>query len=210
MMRRIVLRLDKPTREGETEIELVTNLPAEVSAILICETYRRRWLIEGHFQRLTDLWHCEVATLSYPRAALFAFAMSVVAGNAVALLEGNLRAVHGEEEVAALSHYALVDEIGHTYRGMMIALPPATWSFVRAYDAAALAGVLKEVAAHVRVYWMHKATGGPKKVRTTKQKSGGGSPHVSTRRLLDQSASRRSPPRHSPKQIMSSKSGGSQ
>ena len=210
VMRRIVLRLDKPTREGETEIELVTNLPAEVSAILICETYRRRWLIEGHFQRLTDLWHCEVATLSYPRAALFAFAMSVVAGNAVALLEGNLRAVHGEEEVAALSHYALVDEIGHTYRGMMIALPPATWSFVRAYDAAALAGVLKEVAAHVRVYWMHKATGGPKKVRTTKQKSGGGSPHVSTRRLLDQSASRRSPPRHSPKQIMSSKSGGSQ
>src|SRR5512135_1052681 len=210
VMRRVVLRLDKPTRGGETEIELVTNLPAEVSAILICETYRRRWLIEGHFQRLTDLWHCEVATLSYPRAALFAFAMSVVAGNAVALLEGNLRAVHGEEEVAALSHYALVDEIGHTYRGMMIALPPATWSFVRAYDAAALAGVLKEVAAHVRVYWMHKATGGPKKVQTTKQKSGGGSPHVSTRRLLDQSASRRSPPRHSPKQTMSSKSGGSQ
>jgi len=47
---------------------------------------------------LTDLLHCEVPTLSHPRAALFAFAMSVVAGNAVALLEENLRAVHGEEE----------------------------------------------------------------------------------------------------------------
>ena len=205
VMRRVVLRLDKPTREGETEIELVTDLPAEVSAILICETYRRRWQIEGHFQRLTDLLHCEVPTLSYPRAALFAFAMSVVAGNALALLEGNLRAVHGEEEVEALSHYALVDEIAHTYRGMMIALPPATWSFVRAYDAVTLAGALKEVAAHVRVYWMPKATRGPKKVRTAKQKSDGGSPHVSTRRLLDQIASRRSPPRHSPGQIVSFK-----
>jgi len=33
------LHLDQPTRAGETEIEieLVTYLPAEVSAILICE-----------------------------------------------------------------------------------------------------------------------------------------------------------------------------
>src|SRR5512135_355642 len=107
-MRRIVLQLDWPTREGQTEIELVTNLPTEVSAIRLCETYRGRWQIEGHFQRLTDLLHCEMPTLSYPRAALFAFAMSVVAGNAVALLEGNLRAVHGEEEVEALSYPAAV------------------------------------------------------------------------------------------------------
>ena len=210
LMRRVVLRLDTPTREDKTEIELVTNLPADVSAILICETYRDRWRIEGHFQRLTDLLHCEVPALSYPRAALFAFAMAVVAGNAVALLEGNLRAVHGAEEVEALSHYALVDEIAHTYRGMMIALPPETWSFVRAYDAVTLAGALKEVAAHVRVYWMHKTTRGPKKARTVERKSDGGSPHVSTRRLLDQGASRRSPPSHSPKKAVSSKSGGSQ
>src|SRR5512143_2793256 len=133
VMRRIVLVLDQPTRDGETEIELVTNLPAAISAIVICATYRGRWRIEGHFQRLTELLHCEVPTLSYPRAALFAFAMAVVAGNALALLEGNLRAVHGEEEVTEFSHYAVVDEIAHTYRGMMIAVPPATWSFVRAY-----------------------------------------------------------------------------
>jgi len=39
VMGRIVLHLDQPTRAGETEIEieLVTYLPAEVSAILICE-----------------------------------------------------------------------------------------------------------------------------------------------------------------------------
>lgn len=210
LMRRVVLRLDTPTREGKTEIEWVTNLPADVAAILICETYRDRWRIAGHFQRLTDLLHCKVPALSYPRAALFAFAMAVVAGNAVALLEGNLRAVHGAEAVETLSHYALVDEIAPPYRGMMIALPPETWSFVRAYDAVTRAGALKEVAAHVRVYGMHKTTRGPKKARTVERKSDGGSPHVSTRRLLDQGASRRSPPSHSPKQAVSSKSGGSQ
>ena len=35
-LRRIVLELDEPTRDGETEIVLVTNLPEEVSAIDCC------------------------------------------------------------------------------------------------------------------------------------------------------------------------------
>jgi IS4 transposase len=201
VMRRIVVVLDHPTREGETEVELVTNLPARVSALVICAAYRGRWRIEGHFQRLTELLHCEVPTLSYPRAALFAFAMAVVAGNALGLLEGNLRAVHGAEEVEELSHYAMVDEIAHTYRGMMIAVPPEVWSFVRAYDASALAEALKDVARQVRVYWMRKAPGGKKTVKTTRPKSGTDSPHVSTQRLLDQT--RRSPPGKSPNRAMS-------
>jgi hypothetical protein len=59
-LRRIVLRLDQPTRDGETEIVLVTNLPALISAELCCAVSRDRWAIEGHFQRLTDLLPCEV------------------------------------------------------------------------------------------------------------------------------------------------------
>ena len=203
VMRRIVLALDQPTRDGEAEIELVANLPETISAILLCETYRGRWQIEGHFQRLTELLHCEVPTLSYPRAALFAFAMAVVAGNALALLEGNLRAVHGEEEVEGLSHYTLVDEIAHTYRGMMVAVPPEAWSFVRAYDAAAMAEAMKDVARHVRLYWMRKAPGGREKVKAKKQASSSKSPHVSTRRLLDQNTGRRSSLRKSPNQARS-------
>jgi IS4 transposase len=199
-MRRIVLVLDQPTRDGETEIELVTNLPATISALVICAAYRGRWRIEGHFQRLTELLHCEVPTLSYPRAALFAFAMAVVAGNAPALLEGNLRAVHGEEEVEELSHYAVVDEVAHTYRGMMIAVPPEVWSFVRSYDAPAMAEAMTDVARQVRVYWMRKAPGGKTTVKTKKPKSGTASPHVSTQRLLEQT--RRSPPGRSPNQAM--------
>jgi IS4 transposase len=192
-MRRIVLKLDEPTRDGEAEIELVTNLPASVSALTCCEAYRGRWQIEGHFQKLTDLLHCEVPSLSYPRAALFAFGMSVVAGHALAMLTGNLRAAHGEGPVRELSHYAVVDEVSHVYRGMMVAVPAPEWAFLRDYTAAELAAALTEVAAHVPVDRMRRSRRGPKKPRTTPKASGKKNHHVSTRRLLDSSDPNRPP-----------------
>jgi IS4 transposase len=192
-LRRVVLRLDEPTREGETEIELVTNLPATVSALTCCEVYRGRWQIEGHFQRLTELLHCEVPSLSYPRAALFAFGMSTVAGQALAMLKGNLRAAHGEEPVRELSHYALVDEVSHVYRGMMVAIPAPQWTFLREYTAAELAAAMTEVAAHVPVDRMRRSRRGPKKPRTTPKTSGKKNHHVSTRRLLDSTDPSRPP-----------------
>ncbi len=69
-LRLIILELDEPTREGETEIILVTNLPEDVSAIDCCAAYRGRWGIEGHFQVLTDLLNCEIPTLGYPRGTV--------------------------------------------------------------------------------------------------------------------------------------------
>ncbi len=79
-LRRIVLKLDEPTRDGEAEVVLITNLPAEVTAVECCGAYAGRWQIEGHYQALTDLLHCEVPTSGHPRAALFAFSMSVGGG----------------------------------------------------------------------------------------------------------------------------------
>jgi hypothetical protein len=46
-LRRVVLRLDHPTREGEAEIVPITNLPDEITAILCCQVYRGRWEIEN-------------------------------------------------------------------------------------------------------------------------------------------------------------------
>ena len=142
-LRRIVLQLDKPTRDGETEIILITNLPKSVSPELCCRTYRGRWEIEGHFQKLTDLLHCEIPTLGYPRAALFGFAMSVLAGNAVAILKGNLRAAHGDEMVNEISNHALVSDIAEVYPGMMIAAPPSVWSFLDGRSAGQVAELLE-------------------------------------------------------------------
>ena len=184
-LRRIVLRLDQPTRNGEAEIVLITNLPADVAAELCCSVYRGRWEIETHFQKLTDLLHCEIPTLGYPRAALFAFCMSILAGNALAILKGHLRAVHGDEMVAELSTYALVNDVAEVYPGMMMAVPPPEWSFLRDCSVAQVAELLTDLAAKVPLERMLRCRRGPKKPRKTRKSSGNRIHHVATKKLLD-------------------------
>jgi len=47
ILRRITVVLDKPTRDGDAEIHLLTNVPRkDARARVIAELYRRRWTIE--------------------------------------------------------------------------------------------------------------------------------------------------------------------
>ena len=184
-LRRIVLKLDEPTRDGETEIVLVTNLPREVTAARCCEAYRGRWRIEGHYQVLTDLLHCEVPGLGYPRAALFAFSMSAIAGNALAVLKGNLRVAHGDEIAQEVSDFELVDRVAEAYPGMMIAVPPAKWPELSQRRATTVSRLLNELASGVPVHEMFRSRRGPKKPRP-KRRSGRRIHHVSNKRLLDE------------------------
>jgi IS4 transposase len=193
-LRRIVLQLDQPTRDGEREIVLVTDLPEEVSAIDCCAAYRDRWQIERHFQALTDLLHCEVPSLGYPRAALFAFSMSAVAGHALAVLQGNLRAAHGEELAAEVSNFELVDQAAEVYPGMMIAVPPEHWEWVRHSSAGGIAGLLNDLAARMPVERMLRARRGPKKARRQPKQSGAVDRHVATKKLLDRARGTGPPP----------------
>ena len=93
LLRRIEVRLFEKTRDGDVIIGLFTNLPDTVDAVAIAEIYRKRWTIETQFQFLTGSLHCEVPGLGKPKAALFAFAMSLVASNALAVVRGSIRAV---------------------------------------------------------------------------------------------------------------------
>lgn len=183
LLRRVVLVLDRPTTDGDTEIELITNLPASVAATSCCEAYRERWRIERHLQMLTDLLHCEIPALGHPRAALFAFGMSLVASHALAMVEASLREAHGEGAVEELSWHQVVDEVSHVHRGMMLAVPPSHWEYPREYTAAALALMLNAVALRVPIDRMRRSRRGPKKPRNTPK-----SPHHhrSTRRLIDE------------------------
>ena len=61
----------------------------------IAELYLLRWTIEKHFQFLTQSLHCELPGLGQPRAALFGFAMALLAGNALAVVRASIRSVHG-------------------------------------------------------------------------------------------------------------------
>jgi Transposase DDE domain len=191
-LRRIVLELDEPTRDGETEIVLVTNLPEEVSAIDCCAAYRGRGRIEGHFQTLTDLRHCEIPSLSYPRAAWFGFGMSVVAGNALAVLKGSLRAEHGLEMAGEVSDHAVVSQMARIYPGMMKAVAPRRWPDLSDRPAAAVAALLKELAVRVPVEWMFRSRRGPKKPQP-KRKTGRRYHHLATKKLLDQAKGVRPP-----------------
>jgi hypothetical protein len=190
LLRRIVLELDVPTRDGETEIVLITNLPPEVTAEACCAAYAGRWQIEGHYQRLTDLLHCEVPTLGRPRAALFAFSMSAIAGNALAVLQGNLRVAHGEEIAQEVSAFALVDEVAEVYPGMMLAVPPPAWPPPAGCEAAELAEVLNGLADRVPVHRMFRCRRGPKKPRP-KRIRGERVRHRSNKKLLDEARAAR-------------------
>ena len=162
-VRRITVVLDKPTRDGDTEIHILTNLPArKVPAVRVAEIYRKRWTIEGLFFEVAQTLSCEIDTLCYPKAALFAFCLGLLACNAVALLKAALRAVHGEEVVSGqLSAYYLVLEIRQTYAGMMVALPPARWSVFEEFGDAQLARVLREIASQVVIRRYRKTPRGP-------------------------------------------------
>jgi hypothetical protein len=89
--RRVVVQLDRPTRDGSTQIALLTNLPeTDAPSVLVAQLYRKRCQVETLFQVATEIFHCEIKTLGYPRAALFSFCMALVAYNLFSTLKGVL------------------------------------------------------------------------------------------------------------------------
>jgi hypothetical protein len=184
-VRRITVVLDQPTRDGDTEIHILTNLPAKgVSAVRVAEVYRKRWTIEGLFFEAAQTLSCEIDTLCYPKAALFAFCLGLLACNAVALLKAALRAEHGAEAGGQkLSAYYLVLEIRQTYAGMMVAIPPAHWSVFEGFSDAQVAKVLSEIASHVSLRRYRKTPRGPKRPQPQRRHYKKGE-HVATSQVI--------------------------
>jgi IS4 transposase len=183
-VRRITVVLDKPTRDGETEIHILTDLPAEAAdALTIAELYRRRWTVEAAFGELATCLNGEVNTLGYPKAALFAFCVALVSYNVLGVVKAALRSVHGAEAVESVSGYYLADEIAGTHRGMMIAIPEDEWAVFADLTPSALGGMLKGLAAKVRLATLRKHPRGPKRPQP-KRESGAKIKHVSTAKLL--------------------------
>jgi Transposase DDE domain len=184
-LRRIEVRLFEKTRDGERTIGLLTNLPLEVSAVTIAEVYRKRWTIETQFQLLTVSLHCEVPGLGKPKAALFAFAMSLVASNALAVVRASLRAAHGKEAEAEVSGYYLADEIAAEYRTLAKYLRPEQWEGWRTLGPKEMARLLTEIARQANMQELHRNRRGPKKVPDKKPVYNRSHKHFSTYRLME-------------------------
>ena len=184
-LRRIVLRLDKRTRDGDSEIAILTNLPkGAVSTVAVAELYRKRWTLETMFQSLTMMLQGELNTLGYPRAALFGFGVALASYNVLSTVQAALRAQFGVDKVHnEVSGYYIANEVRATAMGMSIAIEPAAWEPFQTMTPATLAKEMRGWAAHVQLRKFRRHPRGPKKPvpkRTRYAKN----THVSTARLL--------------------------
>ena len=185
--RRVTIVLDRPTRHGETEIHLLTNLPTRVGAAKIAEIYRKRWTIEAAFGELAAVLNNEIDTLGYPKAALFAFCVGLLAFNVLSVVKAALRSIHGETKVTSdVSSYFLADEVRCVWKGMLIVVPASYWSDRFAQlTPAAMAKELLRLAKKIRMRRFQKHSRKPKK-KPPKRSSSKRKPHVATARILRQ------------------------
>jgi IS4 transposase len=172
-IRRITIELDQPTRDGETELHLLTNLPEETApGLLLADVYLLRWRIETAFAELTVPLACEIKSLGSPPAAIFTFATAVVCYNAFQVLKGAIAATHEPPPAVApvpvppatppetpvrslrdeLSMYYLSLEVSTMWRGIDLMLPQNLWNEQFANLASQeLADRLRSLAAHVNL-----------------------------------------------------------
>jgi hypothetical protein len=182
--RRVTVELDKPTRDGETEIHTLTDLPAEsADALTVAGLYRRRWAVESAFGELATCLNGAVNTPGYPEAALFAFRVAPVPYNVLGVVKGALRSVHGDEAVEGVSGDYQADEIAGTHRGVMIAIPEDEWVVFAGLTPSAMGQVLRGLAAKVRLAKFRKHRRGTKRPQPERA-SGAKVSHVSTAKLL--------------------------
>jgi IS4 transposase len=184
-LRMVEVELDHPTRDGDPVLTVLTNLPASVGAVAVADIYRGRWAIETAFQELAAHFNSEIATLGYPAAALFAFAVAVTLYNALALMRAALAVHHGATPVDEdVSGYYIAAELATTTRGMLIAIPPAHWDPFEQMPAAAFAAEIVALAGAVNLSHFKKHPRGPKLPQPPRVHDPA-SPHVSTHRLIE-------------------------
>ena len=186
-VRRLTVKLTGPTRNGDTTLHILTNVPTpRASAVHLARVYGKRWSIETAFFEITTTLACEINTLGYPKAALFTFCLALLAYNAVSLIKAALRSAHGRQKVHDdVSSYYLALEISRTYDGMMIAIPAPHWAFFRELAAKEFADLLRELASSVNLARYQKHPRGPKKPPPERPAYQNGQ-HVSTAKLLAQ------------------------
>ena len=184
-MRRITVELDEPTRDGNTVIHLLTNLPANVDALTVADTYRLRWEEETGFYYLTTTLTCELPSIGNPQAALFLFCMAMMAFNVRQVVFAALYAEHDEELVNEVSHHTISVEIVRYTDGMLVVLDDTFWGQSLGLNFEQLAPRLRQFSRHIDLKKYRKSKRGPKK-KVTKPPRTRPKTHVSTAKILNQ------------------------
>jgi hypothetical protein len=190
--RRIVIHLDKATRDGDMEMAILTNLPkSAANAVEVAELYRKRWTLETMFQALTQMLRGEIDTLAYPRAALLGFSIALATYNILSTVQAALRSAFGVEKVQEeVSGYYVANEVRTTAQGMSIALDPAVWEVFRTMAPHTLAKEMLGWASYVHLPKYKRHPRGSKKP-VPKRTRFADKTHVSTARLLAEASKKR-------------------
>jgi hypothetical protein len=184
VVRRITVELDEPTRDGDVEIHILSNVPADdASACELAELYRERWEIENAFYILTMTLTCEMKSNCHPRCALFLFCMAMLAYNCRQVLLAALYAEHEQEDVDQMSQYQVSIDIVSPMEGMLTAINEQEWADVTPQDPRGIATFLCRVSRQVPVRAYRKSVRGPKRPPLRRKRCTAGT-HVSTHRLL--------------------------
>lgn len=183
-VRRVVVQLEQPTRDGDRTVYLLTNLPRAVVAAVVAQAYRGRWPLETAFQILATALASEIDTLAYPQAALFGFCVAVVMDNVLAIAKATLAQPHGGERIAReFSDYYLAAELDAMAAGMEVALPAAEWRVFRTLPVDEFVTFLLTLAQNVRLARFKKHPRGLKKP-APKRLYDPQHPHVATGKLI--------------------------
>jgi hypothetical protein len=184
-VRRVVLRLDTPTRDGDTEMSILTNLPkSRVAGVALVALYRKRWTLETMFQSMTQMLQGEIDSLAYPRAALLGFATALAAYNVLSTVQAALRGAFGAEKIQdEVSGYYIANEVRATTTGMSVALEPSVWRPFQVMQPEVLAKQMLTWANDVQLPKYKRHPRGPKKP-VPKRTRYAEATHVSTARLL--------------------------
>lgn len=183
IVRRITVVLDEPTRDGDKEIHVLSNLPGDVSAREIAKLYRHRWEEETAFNVLQMTLTCEHSGVGHPRAAAFLFCMSVLAFNLRQTIFAALYATHQDEEVDEISHFHVSKNVSENTDGMLIAITEDEWSDLIPSTIKGLSSLLQRIASKIDLSDYRKSRRGPKKKKPLRS-SNVASSHLSTAKLL--------------------------
>lgn len=181
--RLVRVELAEPTRDGDTFVDLVTDLPETVDAVTVAALYRKRWTLETAFQHLEKHFESEINTLAYPRAALFGFCLALVAYNIFQVILAALDSAQPEPVSRTVSTYYVGHEIASTFLALLTLTEAEDWRFLAGLTPAEFARWLSDVASGVNPKKYQKHGRGPKKPRQ-KIPHDPKHPHVSTHRLL--------------------------
>jgi Transposase DDE domain len=184
--RLVEVELDRPTREGQRTIGVLTDVAEEtLAAVEVAAKYQQRRTIETAFQELAEGLRGEVETLAYPKAALLAFGLAVSVYN---LLQVVRHAIQRQTEPGAqieVSAVLLCQELSSYAAGLGAALEGNPQLPTPGWSATQLRAWVDELATRLTGARYAKSKRGHRKQPRQQSKPTKGS-HTATARILEQ------------------------